>query len=166
MMLRRRRVVSALIAVLGSLSACSTDRSLEPDGAAGSASPVAPAPTLLQMPVSHGPPLPAPPKSSAAGAAGLIAAAGSGGSAGASLLLAGAGGSAGAAGSGAGAGGAAGEDDPGTVDPLALFGLGSAGAAAVSCTDLACFELADCANLYPDENAACHFTRCEDLTCK
>ena len=31
---------------------------------------------------------------------------------------------------------------------------------------LLCFESADCAALYPDETAACKFTKCEDFACK
>jgi hypothetical protein len=54
-------------------------------------------------------------------------------------------------------------------DPFAdLFGDTMTGGAApqVSCEGMVCLEFADCANLHPDENAVCKFTRCEDLQCK
>ena len=57
-----------------------------------------------------------------------------------------------------GTGGAAGDDAD-------IFG-GLFPAPQVSCDGLVCLEDADCASLYPDEDAACHFTHCEDLVCK
>jgi hypothetical protein len=61
---------------------------------------------------------------------------------------------------GSGAAGAPAEDDffGGLFDPPAPDEL--------SCEGLLCFEAADCASLYPDETAACKFTRCEDFACK
>jgi hypothetical protein len=92
-------------------------------------------------------------------------AAGSGGAAGGAALP--------AAGSGAvveldpfdifGLGGAGAGAEP---DPLDVFDLGAAGAPAISCSGLVCAELGDCQMLYPDENASCKFTRCEDFECK
>jgi hypothetical protein len=112
-------------------------------------------------------------------------AAGSAGSAAAGTTAAVSGGAAGAAGNTAGASGAVAAAGSGTTvepDPLDIFGMGSAGAGAdpdpiadlfgtagagvPTCTGLVCGELADCQDLYPEQNASCKFTRCEDLECK
>jgi hypothetical protein len=61
-----------------------------------------------------------------------------------------------------GAGGAAGSSAE--DDPFGLNGIfGDPGA--LSCEGLLCLEAADCAALYPDETAACKFTKCEDFVC-
>jgi hypothetical protein len=93
---------------------------------------------------------------SAAGSGGTLASAGSP-AAGAGGSVAGDGGAL-SAGAG-GAGGAGGDDDDD------VFG-GLFPTPQVSCDGLICLEDADCASLYPDEDAACHFTHCEDLVCK
>lgn len=108
--------------------------------------------------------------SGGAGAAGdSTHAAGSGASADA-IGGAGGGGNSAAAGSAGdsplGAAGATQPDGGVEPDPLDVFGLGSGGAPALSCEGLPCFEFADCQNLYPDEQRACSFTRCEDLSCQ
>jgi hypothetical protein len=36
----------------------------------------------------------------------------------------------------------------------------------ISCEGLLCLEAADCAGLYPEENATCKFTDCVDFACK
>jgi hypothetical protein len=86
--------------------------------------------------------------SAGAAAAGRAAIAGSGGNV-----------SAGAGGSGVAGGASAADDD----DDL-LGGL--LPTPQVSCDGLVCLEDADCADLYPDEDALCHFTHCQDLTCQ
>lgn len=102
-------------------------------------------------------------KGAAAGSSGAVAAgssgaaAGSGGSAGA-LSAAGAGGAAGTA-PAAGSGGDSSTDD----DPLGLFGPSNS---APSCEGLICVEDQDCKDLYPEESAACKFTKCVDFACK
>jgi hypothetical protein len=103
----------------------------------------------------------------AAGSGGQASSAGRAGSAGqTSALAAGSGGAAaGTGGAAEGAAGAAGADE----DVFGgLFGTDPAAAdpAAISCSDLVCFETADCASLHPDENAACKFTSCVDFLCK
>jgi hypothetical protein len=102
--------------------------------------------------------------SGAAGAAGAAgSAAGSGGS------TAGAGGSAGAeaggaggAGGASGAGGADGAAGSDSDDPFAdFFGTGQ-----ISCDGLLCLEDSNCTDFYPDEAAACKFTKCVDFVCQ
>lgn len=96
---------------------------------------------------------------SAAGSGGMLASAGAAAAGTGGRSAAGSGGasSAGAGGAG-GTGGAAGDDDD-------IFGA-LFPAPQVSCDGLVCLEDADCASLYPDEDAVCHFTHCEDLVCK
>ena len=94
------------------------------------------------------------------GSAGSSGNAAAGSTAGAAALAAGSGGASAGSGGAGGAAGAAGnpaEDDPfaGLFDPPPL-----------SCEGLLCFELGDCATLYPDENTLCKFTRCEDFVCQ
>ena len=40
------------------------------------------------------------------------------------------------------------------------------GLAGDSCEGLLCVETADCAMLYPDENATCKFKSCVDFVCQ
>jgi len=116
---------------------------------------------------------------STAGSAGMVAipsagaTAGAGGS-GASASSAGTGGSAGSDGAGSGgsmvasagssAADAGGQPDAGVPDEEDPF-LGLLGPAEASCEGLLCLEAADCATLYPDENATCKFTSCVDFVC-
>ena len=99
-------------------------------------------------------------KAAAGGGAGS---AGSAGAAGAAGNAAAGSGSAGAAGN-AGAAGAAG--DASQDDPLDLFGSGGSSSATSTCEGMICVEDRDCQDLYPDENARCKFTRCEEFECK
>ena len=107
--------------------------------------------------------------SAGAGGTSASSAGTSGGNAGTGGNTAGtSGGSAGSAGSmaamaGSSAAGAGDPPDAGAPDDEDPFGL--LGPAEVSCEGLLCVEAADCATLYPDENATCKFTTCVDFEC-
>jgi hypothetical protein len=171
--LSRTLYVCGLVALaFVSLGACSSESKEKPDTKTagqgslppvvadnvGSASPAAGSAGMVATP------------STSAGASGAIASSAgtSGGGAGASGNSAGTSGGAGSAGSmaamaGSSAAGAGDPPDAGVAsddDPLGLFGPEE-----VSCEGLLCVEAADCATLYPDENATCKFTNCVDFEC-
>ncbi|HMI94418.1 MAG TPA: hypothetical protein VK509_23760 [Polyangiales bacterium] len=98
------------------------------------------------------------------GASGASAAGTGGSSAGTGGSSAGAGGSAGSTAMMAGSGTAGASVDAGVPDEEDPFG-GLLGPAEVSCEGLLCLEDADCATLYPEENATCKFTSCADFMC-
>lgn len=156
----------AALLVIGSLYACSSDK---PDDEREEMTMTAGQPAMMLPPIMVDNANEA--GSTAAGSDGSTAGssgsagrtAGSSGSAGSS---AGSGGSAGsAAGSGGSAGSSAGSGGSSTdagvpeeEDPFGLF--------TPSCEGLICLEDADCASLYPDENATCKFTSCVDFFCQ
>jgi hypothetical protein len=90
--------------------------------------------------------------------AGMGASAGTGGSGGTG------GSSAGSMAAGSSSAGTSAQPDagvPAEEDPFAgLFGPDE-----VSCEGLLCLDTADCASLYPEENAQCKFTGCVDFMC-
>ena len=169
MVFSRSRSVCCSIALASfTLAACSSESDGKPDKEM--AGQVAPPPAMAADLGLAG---------STAGSAGMVAmpSGGAAASAAGSTSSAGTGGSAGSAGSdGSGSGGsmaasagssaadAGGQPDagpPAEEDPF----LGLLGPAEVSCEGLLCLEAADCATLYPDENATCKFTSCVDFVC-
>jgi len=155
-----------IVLAFTSLGACSSEPKQEPanEGAGRGGSPA----LMVDNPGSAGTTL---------GSAGMVATsagAGSGaGASGASASSAGKGGaSAGTGGSpgsmavmaGSSAAGTSAQPDAGVPaeeeDPFGLFGPTE-----VSCEGLLCLEAADCATLYPEENASCKFTDCVDFMC-
>jgi hypothetical protein len=156
-------------ALIATLNACSSDPKKERDDMKGTAG--TPPPLMVDNIGSGG-------MAGSAGSAGstvTTSASGSGGSTAGSGGSAGSAGTAGSAagsgGSSAGSGGSAGSSSAGSSadagmpeeDPIGDL-LGGAGQ--TSCEGLICLEAADCADLYPDENATCKFTDCVDFMCK